>query len=466
MALAEKIPALTKGWLQNERLERQIRDYVDVSVKLVWQRQGIFLAATLLAVFYFNPILALATYSGVLFSELMDYVLVRQINKWKGNDQRTALKFLVWVMFNTALSAVMICFFVISIAVQQSPGGHFTPLFFLFAAALFAAMNNHQLLPALFLRLAIYAVSFLLISSMDIWRLSPPITSYLWLEFFTVIFVLYFILDCSLVFLRLYKKGLRQLEEIRTEHERSKKAYEVKSQFLSTISHELKTPLTSIKFSLDMIESGCMGKVPDEIAPIVEIASKNSQRLANLIDETLDLQKIESGEMIFRFRVLDVVAVVREAVEAIEAQAESSGVTLKTSYPGGEVFISADEKRLMQVMGNLLSNALKFSQSGGSISINVEPLDDRVRISVKDTGIGIPDGSKSEVFGRFSQIDSSDQRQVGGAGLGLNITKRIVEKHKGEIDYVSQLGQGTTFFVEFDRMADAHDDEAEIRKSA
>lgn len=450
MALVEKIPLRTTGWLQTDRLERRLRDYIDVSVKLVWQRQGIFLAATLLAVFYFDPFVALAAYFGVLFTEFMDFILVRRINKWTDHSPQTAIKFLVWVMFNTALSAVMICLFVITIAVQQSPGGHFTPLFFLFAAALFAAMNNHQLLPALFLRLAIYGISFLLIASMDIWQLSPPITSYLWLEFFTVIFVLYFILDCSLVFLRLYRNGLRQLEEIRVEHERAKKAYEVKSQFLSTISHELKTPLTSIKFSLDLIESGCMGEIPEQIAPVVDIASKNSKRLANLIDETLDLQKIEAGEMIFRFQTINVVDMVKEAAEAIKAQADSMNIQLKTTYPDEQILIKADGPRMMQVMGNLLSNALKFSHSGGVVAVRVEGMHNRVRISVEDTGIGIPEGSKSQVFGRFSQIDSSDQRQVGGAGLGLNITKRIVEKHNGTIDYTSQLGQGTTFFMEFE----------------
>ena len=458
MALVEKLPIATIGWLQTDRLERQIRDYTDVTVKLVWQRQGIFMAATLLAVFYFNPLLAIAAYSGVLFSEVMDFILVRQIKKWTDHNPQTAMKFLVWVMFNTALSAVMICVFVITIAVQQSPGGHFTPLFFLFAAALFAAMNNHQLLPALFLRLALYGISFLLISSMDIWQLSPPITSYLWLEFFTVIFVLYFILDCSLVFLRLYRQGLRQLEEIRVEHDRAKKAYEVKSQFLSTISHELKTPLTSIKFSLDLIESGCMGKVPEQIAPVVDIAVKNSKRLAVLIDETLDLQKIEAGEMIFRFQPLNVVNFVKEAVQGVEAQADSMEIQIKASYPSEDVLIKADETRMMQVMGNLLSNALKFSHSGGTITVTVEQIQNRVRISVADTGIGIPENSKSRVFGRFSQVDSSDQRQVGGAGLGLNITKRIVEKHNGAIDYTSQLGQGTTFFLEFD----CHNEELDL----
>lgn len=449
MALIDEINGQSESWLPAERLERQLRDYVDFITKLIWQRQGIFIAATLLASFYFNPYLTFACYSGVLFTEVLDLILFRQVQRWEGADPKRLKFFLVWVMVNTALSATMISLFVYLIATQQTSGGHFTPLFFLFAAALFAAMNNHQIVAALVLRLAIYFVTFIVIASMDIVRFWPPITSQYWLEFFTVIFVLYFIVDCSFVFLKLYRKALKQLEEIRLEHQRAKRAYEVKSQFLSTMSHELRTPLTSIKFSLDLMDGGTLGKVPDDLEPILGIALDNSKRLAQLINETLDLQKIESGEMVFRFQTVDLKRIVENSVKSVAAQAESQQVTVVTNFDDGEMSVRGDEDRIVQVMGNLLSNALKFSDEGGVITVRVQRVDDNVRVSVEDKGAGIPDDMEDKVFGRFSQVDSSDQRKIGGTGLGLNISKVIMEKHNGTIRYTSELGEGTTFFLDF-----------------
>jgi len=436
--------------LSSDTLERQLRDYVNITKKLIWQRQASFLAAMILSAFYFDPALALVCYSGLLFSEVLDLVLTRRVQRWEGNDPVAARRFLVWVMVNTGLSAVMISLFVLLIAIQQNSGGHFMPLFFLFAAALFAAMNNHQILPSLILRLMIYGATFLTISVMDIVRLRPPLDSHHWLEFFTVAFVLYFIVDCSFVFLKLYRKGLKQLQKIKLEHDRAKRAYEIKSQFLSTMSHELRTPLTSIKFSLDLMNSGCVAQVPDDLKPILEIAVKNSNRLAELINETLDLQKIESGEMIFRFQSLDISRVVSESVDAIMAQANAEQIEVRKEFPEDEVFINGDEARIQQVLGNLLSNALKFSEAGGVITVRVEQNNDRVRVSVQDTGTGIPENCEAQVFGRFSQVDSSDRRKVGGTGLGMNISKRIIERHNGTIHYKSRLGEGTTFFLEFD----------------
>ena len=433
------------------RLEQQIRDYYNVSTKLIWQRQAIFLAATILTAFYFDPSKSFGCYGAVLFTELVDLMLARRVERRGPYDWATARRFLLWILANTALSASSICLFVFMIALQQDVGGHFTPLFFLFAAALFAAMNNHQLLPALALRLAIYGVTFFSIVLLDIWRVMPPLGSELWLHFFTVVFVLYFIIDCSFVFLRLYRNNLRQLEILRAEHERTKAAYVAKSQFVSTVSHELRTPLTSIKGSLDLMASGMLGPVPKEMQSMLEIASKNSTRLANLINDILDLQKIESGEMPYHFDTVDVRQLVVDAVDANRGYADKLGLELVGEIIEGEpVFIKGDENRLMQVMSNIISNALKFSDPGGCVTVSYSVIGEKVRIYVKDEGVGIPEDSRDKVFDKFSQIDSTDQRKVGGTGLGMNISKQIVEHHKGLIDYVSELGEGTTFFVEFD----------------
>lgn len=431
-------------------LERRLKDYITVSKKLLYQRQAIFLVACILGAVYFDPVISISCYSAVLFTEVMDLVLTRRIDVWNDHSERKARLFLTWVMANTLMSAGAISLFVIMIAVQQTSGGHFTPLFFLFAASLFAAMNNHQLMPALSLRLAIYGGSFLFISLMDILPDPPPITSQPWLQFFTTVFVLYFILDCSFVFLKLYRKGLKQLDDLRFEHEQTLKAYEVKSKFLSTVSHELRTPLTSIKASIDLVNSGMMGSVPANMVPILHIAGKNSKRLADLINDLLDVQKIEAGEMIYNFAPVNVRLLVLESVEANRAIAHQLGVNINCDFPDIDAFVDGDEARLMQVMANLLSNALKFSPKGNSVEVSVQHNDGKVRISVKDRGIGIESKSRELVFGKFTQVDSSDQRQIGGTGLGMHISKQIVERHRGQIDFNSELGFGATFFVEFD----------------
>jgi signal transduction histidine kinase len=451
MSFADQTIASLASWVNPSHLEGRLRDYVGVSKKLIYQRQAIFVAATVLGAIYFNPVIAIACYSAVLFTEVMDLVLTRQIDKWNDLSERTARRFLAWVIVNTLLSASAIGLFVIMIAEQQPTGGHFTPLFFLFAASLFAAMNNHQLMPALSLRLTIYAMTFLYISLMDLIPTPPPITDQAWLQFFTTVFVLYFILDCSFVFLRLYRNGLKQIDNLRVEHERTMKAYEVKSKFLSTVSHELRTPLTSIKASIDLINAGLLGAVPENIVPILHIAGKNSKRLADLINDLLDVQKIEAGEMVYNFATVDVRMLVLESVEANQGFADQLGIGIECSFPEDDFYIDGDEARLTQVMANLLSNALKFSPKGKNVQVFVRCDDGRVRISVQDSGIGIDEKARELVFGKFTQVDSSDQRQAGGTGLGMHISQQIVERHKGRIDFTSELGRGTTFFVEFDQ---------------
>jgi len=450
MSVADSDIESSSGWFKMDRLERQLKDYVGITKKLMWQRQAIFLAATVLSAYYFNTSTAIICYALVVFTEIFDLSLERRISAWTDQDPRRARSFLNWIMVNTVLSALAICAFIFSIALQQDGGGHFTPLFFLFAAGVFAAINNHQLLPALILRLAIYFATFFAIAYLDIWRFQPSLKSQEWLHFFTVIFVVYFIIDCSFAFLTMYRKGLRQLEALQEEHERTKAAYEVKSKFISTVSHELRTPVTSIKGSLDLINSGALGEMPENMRPMVEIAGKNSKRLADLINDLLDLQKIEAGEMVYRFEPLSVSQLILDAVEANQGYANSLDIDLVTTLPEPDVYIEGDEARLMQVMANVISNGLKFSDQGTAVRVFGDVIGQKVRICVKDTGIGIPEDAKHKVFGKFLQVDNSDQRRKGGTGLGMNISKQIVERHNGEIDYVSRMGHGTTFFIEFD----------------
>ena len=452
MTIVDRLLRLNGKWLRGDLLERQLKDYFDNTKNLLWQRQSIFFAATTLTAFYFDPAISLMCYGLVLLTEVIDLVLTRHVDRWKDGDPARARNFLLAALGNTVLSAAAISAFVIMIALQEGDSGHFTPLFFLFAAAVFAAMYNHQLLPVLILRLSIYAGAFLFIALLDIWRYSPPLDAEPWLRFFTVIFVMYFVIDCSFMFLKLYRTKLKQIERLRREHQKAMAAYKVKSQFVSVVSHELRTPLTSIKGSLDLLNSGAMGPVPEAMKPLIELAAKNSLRLSTLINDILDFQKMEAGEMTYNFDELEVRKLVCEAVEANQGYADSLGVSFRLDLPepADGARILGDETRLMQVMSNILSNAVKFSPEGGEVTVGYRILGSTVRIFVEDHGQGIPENSKSKVFDRFSQLDSSDQRKVGGTGLGMNISKQIVEQHNGEIDYVSELGVGTVFFVTLD----------------
>ncbi|MBL4767594.1 MAG: HAMP domain-containing histidine kinase [Rhodobacteraceae bacterium] len=435
----------------DDPLLRSLKDYTSLTVTLIWQRQIIFLAATLLTAFYFNPILASIFYGTIMFTEALDIMLARRVKKLNQNDKAGISSSLYWVIANTALSSGNICLYAITVALQQQGGGHFTSLFFLFAAALFAAMNNHQIVIVLVLRLVIYGVSFLVIVLKDVWVMRPPLSSELWLHVFTVVFVMYFIIDCSFIFLKLYRKNLKQIEDLRQEHELAKSAYLAKSQFVSTVSHELRTPLTSIKGSLDLINSGALGEIPEKMQRLIQLAGSNSERLSNLIDDLLDIQKIEAGEMSYRQDVLSVQDLIGEAIDSSLGYASAHDVAIvKESANCDPLFIKGDEARLMQVMLNMISNAIKFSREHGVVTVGCEHTADKVRIFVVDTGIGIPASSKDKVFGRFTQVDSSDQRHVGGTGLGMSISKEIVENLDGIIDYVSEPGKGTRFFIEFD----------------
>lgn len=318
-------------------------------------------------------------------------------------------------------------------------------------------MHNSQMFGILILRLSIYGITFLFIAFLDVVRYAPPITSPIWLQFFTIMFVLFFIADISAKFYRGYQERLKQMKLMEEEHDRTKAALEVKSQFLSTVSHELRTPLTSIIGSLELVNNGVLGDIPQNFKPVIEIATKNSRRLANLIDDLLDLQKIEAGEIRFNLQPICANDLAREAVDSISGYASMLGISLEMQSCKGECYIMGDQKRLIQVMNNLLSNALKFSKENGAVKVRVENVASRVRISVEDKGTGIPENAEERVFGKFSQIDSSDVRKVGGTGLGLNITKQIVEHHDARIGYVSALGVGSTFYVDFDRLEDADD---------
>ena len=227
-----------------------------------------------------------------------------------------------------------------------------------------------------------------------------------------------------------------------------KQMEKMKNEFISTVSHELRTPLTSIRGSLGLVMAETMGKLPGPVKEMLTITANNTERLLLLINDILDIQKIESGMMAFRFHSLDLHPFLEQAIQVNQSYAEQYDVRFELKHIEENVRVYADDGRLMQVMSNLMSNAAKFSPPGETIELNIARHNGTIRISVSDHGPGIPEEFHSKLFEKFTQYDSTDTRQKGGTGLGLSITRLIVEKHGGRIDFVSQPQIGTTFYVE------------------
>ena len=231
--------------------------------------------------------------------------------------------------------------------------------------------------------------------------------------------------------------------------EDQKQIERMKNDFVSVVSHELRTPLTSIRGALGLLAGGVAGELPEKARALLDIAAKNSDRLGRLINDILDIEKIESGKMGFRFSPQDVMAVLELAVESNRSYAEAYEVELRIVASVTDVQVWADADRLQQVVANLLSNACKYSPRGGVVEVAAtRQSDGRVRVSVTDHGRGIAPEFQARIFERFAQADTSSTRQKGGTGLGLSISKAIVERHGGQIGFESEPGVATTFFFD------------------
>jgi PAS domain S-box-containing protein len=221
-----------------------------------------------------------------------------------------------------------------------------------------------------------------------------------------------------------------------------------KSEFISTISHELRTPLTSIKGVLGLINADAFHAAPEKLRPMAKIAYDNSNRLELLINDILDIEKIAAGGMEFHLNPMSANKLILGAVEATEEYGHKYGVEFSCEFGDEPMVIDADKNRLMQVMANLLSNAAKFSSNSSKVVVSTTRKNGNIRISVQDYGDGIPVVAQATIFDRFTQANSSDQRSKGGTGLGLNISKVLVEGHGGTLDFVSEIGVGSTFYFD------------------
>lgn len=227
-----------------------------------------------------------------------------------------------------------------------------------------------------------------------------------------------------------------------------KQVEQLKSEFVSTVSHELRTPLTSIAGSLGLLRGGAAGPMPERAARLIGIAHDNSERLIRLINDILDIEKMESGKIAFDLKHVPLKVLLERAIEGTHGFAAGFNVRLLLHPVPEDAVVIADEDRLMQVVTNLLSNAAKFSPPSDVVEIFVTATPRGHRITVADNGPGIPQAFRDRIFGKFAQADSSDTRQKGGTGLGLSIAREIVTRLGGSISFDSEPGEGTAFHVD------------------
>jgi signal transduction histidine kinase len=241
-------------------------------------------------------------------------------------------------------------------------------------------------------------------------------------------------------------QALRRVnEELRRANEELTHLDELKSDFMATMSHELRTPLTSIIGYSDMLLSGMTGRLDEKQTAFIDSILKNGETLLNLINDILDLTKIEAGKLELKLEPVDLRAALLAVLPVIKPRATEKRIKVSTFLPTDLPPVHADAGKLNQILLNLLTNGIKYTPDNGSVSVEARRSDGFVEVWVTDTGIGIAKEDQERIFQRFTQIDSSTTRAQGGTGLGLAIAKELVELHGGRIRVQSRLGKGSSF---------------------
>jgi len=247
-------------------------------------------------------------------------------------------------------------------------------------------------------------------------------------------------------FVRQISLERENLEQARFKAQAADKA---KSEFLASMNHELRTPLTSSLGSLGLLNALMTDDLSEQRQELLSIAIRNNETMLRLVSELLDYEKILSGQMKIEIDRHDLCELTLGIIKNNEGYAQKQTVNFVFKEPHAPIFANVQEHRFGQVLGNLLSNAAKFSAPGSDVEISVNGNNGRVTVSVKDSGAGIPDDFKDKIFEQFTQIDSSSTREHGGTGLGLTISKALTEGMGGTLDFESKVGVGSTFYVSF-----------------
>ena len=226
----------------------------------------------------------------------------------------------------------------------------------------------------------------------------------------------------------------------------------MKSEFISIVSHELRTPLASIRGSLGLLAAGVFKNKPETAQQMLNIAAHDTERLVRLVNDILDLERLEAQKVKLNQQWWDALTLMRQSVETVQSLAVQSNITLSVTPTSVRVW--ADSDRIIQTLVNLVSNAIKFSPPNTTVTLSLQDQADRVLFQIKDQGRGIPADKLEPIFGRFQQVDASDSRQKGGTGLGLAICKSIVQQHGGKIWVESAVGEGSNFYFTLPKLLD------------
>ncbi len=257
--------------------------------------------------------------------------------------------------------------------------------------------------------------------------------------------------DEKIAILRSLADSVVDALELRARLAERERIERLKNEFVSTVSHELRTPLTSIAGMLELLDAEVVGALPAEAKDMVNVAYNNSQRLIRLINDILDVEKIESGRMPFDLAPLPLLSLIERAVAETRSFADGLDVGIEVISKVSDASALVDSDRFIQVLTNLLSNAAKFSPKHGIVTVTLDQTEDRLRLSVADRGPGIPEAFRGRIFEKFAQADGSDSRRLAGTGLGLAIVKKIVEHLDGSVSFDTETDRGTTFHVDLPR---------------
>lgn len=249
------------------------------------------------------------------------------------------------------------------------------------------------------------------------------------------------------------------LEHIREEKEAVEKKLRaaeelnrIKSEFVSVVSHELRTPLTIIKEAVMLLLDEVVGGITDKQRQVLNTAENSVRRLKGIIEDLLDVARIETGRLKLHYSLINLNDLLKDGADFFKKQALDKGISLEYALPKEQVNIFLDHNRINQVIANLITNALKFTEEDGSIRIELKELEDKVRLCVEDTGIGIAKADVARLFNKFTQVANNSQAHSKGVGLGLSIAKELVNAHGGEIWVESKLGVGSKFYFTLPRL--------------
>jgi signal transduction histidine kinase len=253
----------------------------------------------------------------------------------------------------------------------------------------------------------------------------------------------------------------RTNQELNEANAKLRELAELKEEFLALTTHDLRSPLTVISGVISFFTTGRLGELTPEQKNMVAMMERNAQTLIELVNDLLDASKLESGSMRLEVSTLDLRGLIDEIRETMEPLAREKSITLKEQLAADLPLLEADRAKLRRILVNLISNALKFTPKGGLVQLTAEPVDDQIRVAVADTGVGIPAEDLARLFDKYEQARSRATRSEKGTGLGLYITKQLVELHDGQISVNSEVGKGSTFTVTLPVSRDGADNPGE-----